>query len=206
MLGHKFPYSKNVPWIGAYYTKQLKNILSGLHPIIGNKISIRVNGIDTPDIRGKCEKEKYDAQQAKEMVADILKDAEQITLKNMERGKYFRIAADVIEELTNLFILHGRPEHIRSDNGPEFTSKAIRKWLDNLKVGPLFIEPGSPWEIGYSLRHTYATFQIFNGVDYHTLSKNLGTSIGMLEKHYSHLTPTLGANKLAGKRFPDLSE
>ena len=56
----------------------------------------------------------------------------------------------------------------------------------------------------YSLRHTYATFQIFNGVDYHTLSKNLGTSIGMLEKHYSHLTPTLGANKLAGKRFPDL--
>ena len=58
----------------------------------------------------------------------------------------------------------------------------------------------------YSLRHTYATFQIFNGVDYHTLSKNLGTSIGMLEKHYSHLTPTLGANKLAGKRFPDLVE
>ena len=50
----------------------------------------------------------------------------------------------------------------------------------------------------------HATFQIFNGVDYHTLSKNLGTSIGMLEKHYSHLTPTLGANKLAGKRFPDL--
>jgi hypothetical protein len=34
--------------------------------------------------------------------------------------------------------------------------------------------------------------------------KNMGTSIGMLEKHYSHLTPTLGANKLAGKRFPDL--
>ena len=58
----------------------------------------------------------------------------------------------------------------------------------------------------YSLRHTYATFQIFNGVDYHTLSKNLGTSIGMLEKHYSHLTPTLGANKLAGEKFPDLVE
>ena len=46
--------------------------------------------------RGKCEKEKYDAKQAQQMVADILKDAEQITLKNMERGKYFRIAADVI--------------------------------------------------------------------------------------------------------------
>ena len=70
--------------------------LPGLHPIIGKKINIRVNGIDTPEIRGKCDKEKYDAQQAQQMVADILKDAEQITLKNMERGKYFRIAADVI--------------------------------------------------------------------------------------------------------------
>jgi len=69
--------------------------LPDLHPIIGDKISIRVNGIDTPEIRGKCEKEKYDAQQTKEMVADILKDAETITLKNIERGKYFRIVADV---------------------------------------------------------------------------------------------------------------
>ncbi len=55
--------------------------LPGLHPIIGEKINIRVNGIDTPEIQGKCEKEKYDAKQAKEMVADILKDAEQITLR-----------------------------------------------------------------------------------------------------------------------------
>ena len=76
--------------------------LPGLHPIIGEKISIRVNGLDTPEIKGKCEKEKYDAKQAKEMVADILKDAEQITLRNMERGKYFRIAADVIADGENL--------------------------------------------------------------------------------------------------------
>jgi len=69
-----------------------------LHPIIGEKISIRINGIDTPEIRGKCEKEKYDAQQTKEMVADILKDAERIDLKNIERGKYFRIVADVFVE------------------------------------------------------------------------------------------------------------
>ena len=76
--------------------------LPELHPIIGEKISIRVNGIDTPEIRGKCEKEKYDAKQAKEMVADILKDAEQIVLRNMERGKYFRIAADVFVDGENL--------------------------------------------------------------------------------------------------------
>jgi transposase InsO family protein len=41
------------------------------------------------------------------------------------------------------------PEHIRSDNGPEFTAKAIRKWLKRMDVKTLFIEPGSPWENGY---------------------------------------------------------
>ena len=56
---------------------------------------------------------------------------------------------DVINQLFNLFILRGIPEHIRSDNGPEFTAKAIRKWLERLGIKTLFIEPGSPWENGY---------------------------------------------------------
>jgi len=55
----------------------------------------------------------------------------------------------VIDQLFNLFILRGIPEHIRSDNGPEFTAKAVRKWLERLGVKTLFIEPGSPWENGY---------------------------------------------------------
>jgi transposase InsO family protein len=55
----------------------------------------------------------------------------------------------VIERLAHLFIAKGIPEHIRSDNGPEFTAKAIRKWLERLRVKTLFIEPGSPWENGY---------------------------------------------------------
>jgi putative transposase len=56
---------------------------------------------------------------------------------------------DVIDQLFNLFILRGIPKHIRSDNGPEFTAKAVRKWLERLGVKTLFIEPGSPWENGY---------------------------------------------------------
>ena len=56
---------------------------------------------------------------------------------------------DVIDQLYELFIFRGIPEHIRSDNGPEFTSKVIRKWLYRLGVKTLFIEPGSPWENGY---------------------------------------------------------
>jgi transposase InsO family protein len=56
---------------------------------------------------------------------------------------------DVIDQLFELIIFRGIPEHIRSDNGPEFTAKAIRRWLNCVGVKTLFIEPGSPWENGY---------------------------------------------------------
>lgn len=56
---------------------------------------------------------------------------------------------DVLERLTQLFVTRGVPDHIRSDNGPEFTAKRVRKWLGHLGVKTLFIEPGSPWENGY---------------------------------------------------------
>ena len=56
---------------------------------------------------------------------------------------------DVIDQLFQLFIFRGIPGHIRSDNGPEFTAKAIRRWLNHIGVETLFIEPGSPWENGY---------------------------------------------------------
>jgi putative transposase len=58
-------------------------------------------------------------------------------------------ADDVIDQLFNLFVFRSIPEHIRSDNGPEFTARAVRKWLNRLGVKTLFIEPGSPWENGY---------------------------------------------------------
>jgi transposase InsO family protein len=56
---------------------------------------------------------------------------------------------DVIDQLYMLFLVRGVPEYIRSDNGPEFTAKEIRKWLAAVGVKTLFIEPGSPWENGY---------------------------------------------------------
>jgi transposase InsO family protein len=56
---------------------------------------------------------------------------------------------NVLFRLADLFIERGTPEYIRSDNGPEFTAKAIRGWLNRLGVRTLFIEPGSPWENGY---------------------------------------------------------
>jgi len=56
---------------------------------------------------------------------------------------------EVIDQLFQLFVFRGIPDYIRSDNGPEFTARSIRKWLNRLGVKTLFIEPGSTWENGY---------------------------------------------------------
>jgi transposase InsO family protein len=58
-------------------------------------------------------------------------------------------AADVIELLADLFITRGTPEHIRSDNGPEFVAKAVQGWIAAVGAKTAYIAPGSPWENGY---------------------------------------------------------
>jgi len=59
-------------------------------------------------------------------------------------------SGDVIDVLRELILIRGTPEHIRSDNGPEFIAKAIVGWMSEAKIGTLYIEPGSPWENGYA--------------------------------------------------------
>lgn len=58
-------------------------------------------------------------------------------------------STDVIDVLSDLFILRGVPGHVRSDNGPEFVAKAVREWITAVGAKTAFIEPGSPWENGY---------------------------------------------------------
>jgi len=58
-------------------------------------------------------------------------------------------STDVIDVLSDLFILRGVPGHVRSDNGPEFIAKAVRDWIAAVGAKTAFIEPGSPWENGY---------------------------------------------------------
>ncbi len=55
----------------------------------------------------------------------------------------------MIETLAEVMLVKGIPEYLRSDNGPEFVAKELRKWLTGLGTGTLYIEPGSPWENGY---------------------------------------------------------
>ena len=76
-------------------------------------------------------------------------------------------AHDVLEVLADLFARYGPPQHLRSDNGPEFTAHLIRQWLARLGVQMLYIEPGSPWENGYNesfngkLRDEFLNGEIF---------------------------------------------
>ena len=56
---------------------------------------------------------------------------------------------DVLARLAQLFVERGTPRYLRSDNGPEFTARALRTWLERVGVQTLYIEPGSPWENGY---------------------------------------------------------
>jgi putative transposase len=57
---------------------------------------------------------------------------------------------DVIDTLAELFAMRGVPQHIRSDNGPEFIARAIQQWTKQLGIETLYIEPGSPWENGFA--------------------------------------------------------
>lgn len=76
--------------------------IQGYPDIVGNRIGIRINGIDTPELRGRCEKEKALARQAKQFSVEKLRQAKTIELRHMKRGKYFRIVADVYVDGKNL--------------------------------------------------------------------------------------------------------
>jgi endonuclease YncB( thermonuclease family) len=68
----------------------------GTYSALWYKVGIRVSGVDTPEMRAKCPEEKVMAKQAKYFVRDLLKDAEHIAIRDISRGKYFRLVADII--------------------------------------------------------------------------------------------------------------
>jgi transposase InsO family protein len=95
----------------------------------------------------------------------------------------------VLECIADLFVTHGPPDHIRSDNGAEFTALAVRDWLGRIGVKTLFIEPGSPWENGYNesfngkLRDELLNTEIF-----YTL-KEARVLIERWRQHYNTIRP-----------------
>ncbi len=91
--------------------------------------------------------------------------------------------------LTELFCTRGVPAHLRSDNGPEFIARILRRWLDKLNVKPLFIEPGSPWENGYiESFNGKMRDELLNGEIFYTL-KEAQILIERWRKEYNYIRP-----------------
>ncbi|MBS7668142.1 IS3 family transposase [Croceicoccus gelatinilyticus] len=96
---------------------------------------------------------------------------------------------DVLAVLTDLFQRHGPPDHIRSDNGAEFTANAVRDWLGRIGVKTLYIEPGSPWENGYNESFNgKLRDELLNGEIFYTL-REATILIERWRQHYNTLRP-----------------
>jgi endonuclease YncB( thermonuclease family) len=88
--------------INVYDGDTFRVNIDSLPPIVGKNIPIRVNGVDTPEIRGKCLYEKNLALKARDFVRAKLSNAKEIKLTNLQRGKYFRMVANVLVDGVNL--------------------------------------------------------------------------------------------------------
>lgn len=98
-------------------------------------------------------------------------------------------STDVVDVLTDLFILRGPPEFIRSDNGAEFIAKKVRAWIGAVGAKTAFITPGSPWENGYCESFN-ARFrdELLNGEVFYTL-REAQILIERWRHHYNTVRP-----------------
>jgi len=96
---------------------------------------------------------------------------------------------NVIDALTDLFILRGSPAFIRSDNGPEFIAQAVRGWIAAVGAKTAYIEPGSPWENGYceSFNGRFRD-ELLNGEIFYSL-REAQIIIEEWRKHYNTKRP-----------------
>jgi putative transposase len=96
---------------------------------------------------------------------------------------------DVIDVLSDLFILRGIPGHVRSDNGPEFVAKAVRDWIEAVGAKTAYIMPGSPWENGYCESfNSKLRDELLNGEIFYTLQE-ARVVIEAWRRHYNTVRP-----------------
>jgi putative transposase len=98
-------------------------------------------------------------------------------------------AIDVIDVLSDLFILRGVPGHIRSDNGPEFVAKALQEWIGAVGAKTAYIAPGSPWENGYvESFNARLRDELLNGEIFYSL-REAQIVIESWRRHYNAVRP-----------------
>lgn len=95
----------DVEFIRCYDGDTCTFIIPGLHPLLGERISVRIRGIDTPEIKGKCGSERVLAGAARNAVDRMLRQASRIDLMGVGRGKYFRILASVVADGQDISII-----------------------------------------------------------------------------------------------------
>jgi len=111
--------------ISVYDGDTFRVDIDSLPPIVGKNISIRLNGVDTPEIRGKCKYEKDLAIKARDFVRNKLANAKEIKLNNLQRGKYFRVVANVIVDGVSL-----EQELLDNELAYKYTGGKKSSWCD----------------------------------------------------------------------------
>ena len=111
--------------ISVYDGDTFRVDIDSLPPIVGKNIPIRLNGVDTPEIRGKCEHEKDLAIKARDFVRYKLVNAKEIKLNNLQRGKYFRVVANVMVDGVSL-----EQELLDKEFAYKYTGGKKSSWCD----------------------------------------------------------------------------
>jgi len=102
--------------------------------------------------------------------------------------------AEVLEALYPLFLKHGKPEFIRSDNGPEFIAENFQTWLTKVGIKPIRIYPGSPWENGYNERFNGTLRREVLNAEWFTSIRQARVVIETWLKQYNHIRPHQALN------------
>ena len=111
--------------ISVYDGDTFRVDIDSLPPIVGKNIPIRLNGVDTPEIRGKCQYEKDLALKARDFVRNKLANAKEIKLTKLQRGKYFRVVADVYVDGVSL-----EQELLENKLAYKYTGGKKSSWCD----------------------------------------------------------------------------
>jgi micrococcal nuclease len=127
----------NKPSFGDFTVSRVNSIQDGdtfrvdiddIHPLIGKNIRIRIRGVDSPEMKGRCRAEKKAAKKARRFLVKQLKTYRKIVLKNSQRGEYFRILADVIVDGENL-----KEKILNSGNGVPYQAFKRPNWCRTKK-------------------------------------------------------------------------
>ena len=98
-------------------------------------------------------------------------------------------SADVLEALYPLLLQRGKPNYVRSDNGPEFSAKPFREWLVRVGIEPIQIYPGSPWENGYNERFNGTLRREILNAEWFATTNQAQVVINQWLKQYNHIRP-----------------